>query len=264
MIVSHVRDRPRSLPRQLRSACADRCRSAPQHSRPQQRPLQLREPGGPARDLSRRRGSRLDHRRRLLRQFRRAHRPRPRPRGAGRDRARIPAGRMRCCRSSSRSAATRRSAARSSTRRASRSSAATWRAWQSRWRAAASIRRCPTHPTIDKQAGFLSGNQILAPLRGILGSRTAHGVVASKSLARFACARQHRGLPVAYAHFAMCETGAVPLGWVLSPGAAARIEAYPEQCGNPRRSPHCRTALARRLGQHRLDIVAIAAKPSRS
>ena len=88
-------------------------------------------------------------------------------------------------------------------------------------------------PDIDKQAGFLSGNQILAPLRGVLGSRTAHGVVASKSLARFACARQQQGLPVAYAHFAMCGAGAVPLGWVLSPGAAARIEAYPEQCDNP-------------------------------
>ncbi len=89
----------------------------------------------------------------------------------------------------------------------------------------------PYDRLLDGQ-GFLAGNQVLAPLRGVLGSRVAHGTTASKELANFACARQALGLPVAFAHFAMCETAAPPLGWVLSAGARAAIEAYLATCGN--------------------------------
>jgi hypothetical protein len=91
----------------------------------------------------------------------------------------------------------------------------------------------PYAPLPDQQSGLLAGNQILAPLRGILGSRVAHGVAASKALARYACGREALGLPVAYGHFAMCETAAPPLGWVLSPGAVRGIEGYWETCENP-------------------------------
>lgn len=91
----------------------------------------------------------------------------------------------------------------------------------------------PYAPVQDKQSGFLDGNQILAPLRGVLGSRVAHSIAASKSLARFACRREAAGLPVANGHFAMCETAAPPLGWVLLPGAVRGIEAYWEACKNP-------------------------------
>ena len=87
-------------------------------------------------------------------------------------------------------------------------------------------------PALDGQ-DFLAGNQLLAPLRGILGSREAHGTTASKELANFACARHAQGLPVAYAHFAMCKVADPPLGWVLSAGARASIEGYLENCGNP-------------------------------
>jgi hypothetical protein len=90
----------------------------------------------------------------------------------------------------------------------------------------------PFEPDRDRDARF-AGNQLLAPLRGVLGSREAHGITASKELARFACARRAAGLPVAYAHFAMCETASPPLGWVLSPGARGSIEAYLGQCDNP-------------------------------
>ncbi len=86
-------------------------------------------------------------------------------------------------------------------------------------------------PALDGQ-DFLAGNQVLAPLRGILGSRAAHGITASKELANFACAREAQGWPVSYAHFAMCRTANPPLGWVLSAGARDAIEGYLEKCGN--------------------------------
>ena len=96
-------------------------------------------------------------------------------------------------------------------------------------------------PALDGQE-FLAGNQVLAPLRGILGSRAAHGITASKELANFACAREAQGWPVAYAHFAMCQVADPPLGWVLSAGARAAIEGYLENCGNPDALAATRTA----------------------
>lgn len=101
----------------------------------------------------------------------------------------------------------------------------------------------PYEPTLDGQ-GFLAGNQILAPLRGVLGSREAHGTTASKELANFACARKAHDLPVAYAHLTMCETAKPPLGWVLSPGARDAIEAYLDACGNPAEMAAVRAAFA--------------------
>jgi hypothetical protein len=101
-------------------------------------------------------------------------------------------------------------------------------------------------PTLDRE-GRLAGNQLLAPLRGVMGSREAHGITASKELARFACARAAAGLPVAYAHFAMCETATPPLGWVLSGGARRSIEAYLDACGNPDAITGIRTAFGGEL-----------------
>ena len=101
----------------------------------------------------------------------------------------------------------------------------------------------PYEPSLDGQ-GFLAGNQVLAPLRGILGSRAAHGTTAAKELANFACDRRARGLPAAYAHFAMCETAQPPLGWVLSPGARDAIEAYLDSCANPGALGQVRAAFA--------------------
>jgi len=101
--------------------------------------------------------------------------------------------------------------------------------------------------TLD-QEGWFAGNQILAPLRGVMGSREAHGITASKELARFACARRAAGLPVAYAHFGMCETASPPLGWVLSDGARRSIEAYLEACGNPDAITGIRAAIGGELG----------------
>ncbi len=102
----------------------------------------------------------------------------------------------------------------------------------------------PYDATLDREAR-LAGNQILAPLRGIMGSREAHGITASKELARFACARRASGLPVEYAHFAMCETARPPLGWVLSGGARAAIEAYLGACDNPEQMDAVRAAFGR-------------------
>ena len=95
-------------------------------------------------------------------------------------------------------------------------------------------------PALDGQE-FLAGNQLLAPLRGILGSREAHGTTAAKELANFACAREAQdwpvpepeAWPVTFAHFAMCQVADPPLGWVLSAGAQDAIEGYLEACQNP-------------------------------
>lgn len=91
----------------------------------------------------------------------------------------------------------------------------------------------PYDAVSDKQEGFLTGNQLLAPLRGVLGSRVAHGITASKELARFTCRRRAAQLPADYAHFAMCPIAAPPLGWVLSPGAMEQINGYRFGCANP-------------------------------
>jgi hypothetical protein len=113
------------------------------------------------------------------------------------------------------------------------------------------------------------GNELTAPIAGVLASRVAHGTLASEELAFAICREQHEEAPrgidsllasvkqapaVAkvsapgpeaapraalrplYAHLAMCdEEGSTmpPLGWVLSPllrGQFAQI--LQQQCGN--------------------------------
>ncbi len=98
-------------------------------------------------------------------------------------------------------------------------------------------------PTLDAQ-GRLPGNQLLAPLRGVLSSREAHGITASKELARFVCRRTKEPSPATFAHFTMCPPADPPLGWVLSPGAREAIEDFMEACDNPRAMDAVRAAFA--------------------
>jgi hypothetical protein len=79
-------------------------------------------------------------------------------------------------------------------------------------------------------------NELLAPVGGVLSSRAARGILASKDLARFldcGFAADPNVLDPVFVHLAMPEDGpAPPLGWVMTPETRANIEAYLDEKEN--------------------------------
>ena len=75
-------------------------------------------------------------------------------------------------------------------------------------------------------------NQLVAPLKGIMATRGAHGLLASKSLAQATCDIRDRLQDAVFAHFSMCDDASPPLGWALSAGSREAIESFLGQCGN--------------------------------
>ena len=75
-------------------------------------------------------------------------------------------------------------------------------------------------------------NELLAPVGGVLSSRVARGILASKGLARYlgwGTVADPNVLDPVFVHLAMPEAKdgfAPPLGWVMTPETRATIDAY--------------------------------------
>lgn len=82
----------------------------------------------------------------------------------------------------------------------------------------------------DLRSATHLGNELLAPVGGVLSARSARGVLASKDLARFMGCIAESGADVVdpvFVHFAMPDRKPYPaLGWVMTEGTRAQIAGY--------------------------------------
>jgi|GEM_PF-731606 len=84
------------------------------------------------------------------------------------------------------------------------------------------------------KSDFWANSQLLAPVRGILATRQAQGILASKELAQLACRLGTQKPQPVFVHFAMCDAVDPPLGWVMSGGSRQAIRELVHGCGNER------------------------------